>query len=174
MTGPFDVLVIGRAVQLWVQVVAPLALGLLDFYWNAMGVGPGILANAGYLPGHFHPGFAAGYLELVVRHFLGNVQRSETANASELVAVVLVERPEPFGQVDDRLTVGVKHDVAVVDVHHVRRFDKGVVEVLVGGIQRIINLERAAALAEISRNVDIACKESGEAIRQWAVSGPGL
>src|SRR5450631_1101087 len=97
VAGPLYVLFVRRAIQFRVEIVAPLALGLLHLHWNAMGVGPGILANAGHLPGHFHPGFAAGYLELVVRHFLGNVHRSEAANGRKLVAVVPVERPEPFG-----------------------------------------------------------------------------
>src|SRR5580692_2754728 len=71
MAGPFHVLFGWRSVEFGMEVVAPLPLGLFDFHRNAMSVSPGILANASHLPRDFHPGLAAGDLELVVRDFLG-------------------------------------------------------------------------------------------------------
>src|SRR5215469_6497370 len=97
------------------NVVATFPLGLDHFYRNAMGIGPGILANAGDLPGNFHTRLTASDLEAVVLNLLGDVNGGETADAGELIAEVAVERLEPFGKVDYCFAVRVEHDVAVVD-----------------------------------------------------------
>jgi len=51
MTRPRDAFFFGRTIELGVDVIAALALGLLHLHLNAMGIGPGILANASNLPG---------------------------------------------------------------------------------------------------------------------------
>ena len=44
-------------------------LGLFFLDWNAVRLGPGILADAGHLPGHLHSRFARADREAVVRDF---------------------------------------------------------------------------------------------------------
>src|SRR5208282_5904327 len=50
---------------------------------------------------------------------------------------------------------------AVVNVHHVGRFDEGVVEILVGGIERVVDLERARALGEVAADENVALEVCG-------------
>lgn len=48
---------------------------------------------------------------------------------------------EVFGQLDEGFAAGIRRHIAVVDVHHVRRFDEGVREIFVFGIKRVIYFE---------------------------------
>src|SRR6185369_17294122 len=93
------------------------------------------------------------------------------ADHRELVAVVPVERAEPGGQLDHRLALRVGGDVAVVEVHHVRRLDEGVIEILVGRVERVVDLERAARFRERADDLDIAAEIAREAAGGDAVDG---
>jgi len=64
-----------------------------------MSLGPGVVANAGDLPGNFHPGASTGDLEAVILNLLRDVNRSSPADGGELIAKVGVEHFEPFGKV---------------------------------------------------------------------------
>ena len=55
MTHPRNAFFFRHAVQLRMKIVAAFAVGFLHLHRNAMCVGPSILANAGNLPGDFHP-----------------------------------------------------------------------------------------------------------------------
>jgi hypothetical protein len=83
---------------------------------------------------------------------------SECADDGELIAEVSVESLEVLRHFDDGIPVVIGNYSAVVDVLHVRRFNEGVIEVLVFRIDWMIYLERAASFREIARYIDIAYK----------------
>jgi hypothetical protein len=68
------------------------------------------------------------------------------ADGRQLIPEIRVERFEPTGHRHDGGAAAVGDDIAIVDVHHVRRFDERVVEVFVGGIERMIDFEGAPGL----------------------------
>lgn len=147
------------AIEFRVQIGAPLGLGLVFFHRNPMGVGPGVLPNARHLPGDFTARLATRNLEAVAGDFLGDVQvRSGRADGGKLVAKVAVQRLEPPWQLHPGLAVGVEGDVAIVDVHHVRAFDEGVGKILIGWIQRMVDLELATGFAQVAVNGNLAIK----------------
>src|SRR5204862_2146904 len=84
-------------------------------------------------------------------------------DAGELVAVVAVESLEPVGQCDGGGAGIVENRHAVVNVLHVGGFDEGVVEVLVGGVEGVIDLEGAAGLGEGAGDVYATGKVAGVA-----------
>ena len=73
---------------------------------------------------------------------------------SQLIAEILVECLEPLRQVHYRLAALVGGHDAIVDVLHVRGFDKGVVEKPVPGIKRVVDFEGTATLAQGSRDMN--------------------
>src|SRR4051794_13784472 len=80
------------AVLTWVQVGALLRgwLGLFDL--DQVGIGIGVLADAGDLPGDLRSGLAARDREPVAGHFLGDVQvGTGRADCRELVAEIPIE-----------------------------------------------------------------------------------
>lgn len=121
-----------------------------------MRVGIGVLANAGDLPRDFHARLATRDLEAIVLDFLSDVDRRESSDRGELIAEVAVERAEPLRQIHPCLAVRIQHGVAVVDIHRVRRLDEAVVKVLVGRIERVIDLEGTAGFGKVALDCDIA------------------
>jgi hypothetical protein len=123
---------------------------------DAMRVGPGVLTDAGYLPGNFDPFLVGLDREAAVGDFRCDDGLRKLADHGELIAEIRVKSLEPRGHADDGRAAAVGDDVSVVDVHHVGRFDEGVVELLIRRIERMIDLKGAAAFAEIARNVNVA------------------
>src|SRR5207247_11369840 len=70
--------------------------------------------------------------------------RSRRAERRQLISEVAIERAEPARQNDCGDTGRVERDDAVVDIHHVGRLDRRMVEILVFRIDRIIELDGAA------------------------------
>ena len=56
------------------EVEAALALIFFDLDLDAVLVGPGVLTDAGDLPGNLDSWDSAGYLELVIRNLFGYVR----------------------------------------------------------------------------------------------------
>lgn len=132
-------------------------LGLGFFDGNAVSVGVGIMAYPGDLPGNFRAGFASADFEFVAGDFFGDVNVwLRLADRCELIAEVAIQRLEILGQGDPDFAIRVHRGDAVVDVHHVGRFDEGVVEIFVSGIERIVDFERAAALGDIAGNCEVS------------------
>ena len=100
--------------------------------------------------------------------------RQGATDDRQLVAEVAVERLEVRRQLDGREALAVGGDVAVVDVHHVRRLDEGVLQVLVRRIERVVDLERAAALGERAVDGDVALEVAGVAVRAVAVDADAV
>src|SRR5580698_5076807 len=162
MASPGDALLPWSTKQFGMQVGSSFLLRLQLLDRNAVGIGPGILPDPGHLPGDFHARFSAGDLEAIGLHSLGDVNRGKAIKARKLVAEVTVQLLKPLGKRNDRLTTPVKSYVAVVDVHHVGRFDEGVVEVLIGRVERVVDLERSSSLGQIAVHVDVAQKKRRE------------
>ena len=80
----------------------------------------------------------------------------------QLVAEVGVFGLEPVGQGDGRDAEFVGGDVAGVDVHHLRRFDRSVNEVFVGWIERVVDLEVFRRPKHGAGHVDVAVEVSCE------------
>src|SRR5262245_19183133 len=133
------------------QIVALVRLRLGFLYGQWMGFGQGVMANACYLPAHFHAGLAAGDLEAIVLDFLDNVEIGRRpAERRELISEVLIEGLKPGWKLDHSLPPFVQNHHAVVEVLHVGRLDKRVAEILPGRIKRVINLEASASLVDVT------------------------
>src|SRR5437870_5540790 len=114
------------------HVGAALFGRLVLFDRNAMRISPGILTNAGYLPGHFGACSAASDGEMIVRYLSRNVQIwGRRADCGELVTKIFIERAKPIGQRYRGAPSSVELYRAVIDILHIGRLNKGMVEVLV-------------------------------------------
>ncbi len=151
------------------EIETAFKLRLLLFDGNAMGIGPGVLTDAGHLPGNLHVGFVRLDTESTVSNLTGHDGLRELADDSELIAEIAVQGFKPIRQMNYGIALRIGDHVAVVDVHHVRRFDEGVVEVLIGGIERVIDLERTAGFGEFAVNIHVSVEPrspAGGAARQ--------
>jgi len=66
MARPGDSLLRRLTVKLGVSVEPLLTRRLGFLYWNTVSVGPGILADAGYLPGYFYVRLVCSDTELMI------------------------------------------------------------------------------------------------------------
>jgi hypothetical protein len=145
--------------QLGVQIMTLVRLGLLNLHGNAMRLGPGVLPDAGHLPGDFHVRLVRPDGEHIVVDLGSHDGMGKLADRRQLIAEIAVQRFEPAGQRDRGVAPAVGDDGAVVDVFHVRGFDEGVIQVLVGRVQRMVDLERSAGLGKIAVHQHIAVFE---------------
>src|SRR5580693_6145144 len=145
------------------DVVALVPRGLVYFHLDAMRVGPGVLADTGDLPGNLHARFAGLDSETSVGDFRCDDGLSKLANHGELIAKICVESLEPRGHGDDGCAAAIGDDVAVVDVHHVGRFDEGMIKILIRRVERMIDLKRAAGFTENACDVHVAREIAGVA-----------
>ena len=137
--------------------MAALVIRLVFLDGNAVGIRPSILPDAGYLPGNSITTNSTSDLEGIAPNFLGYVQAwGRRSDGSQLIAKILVQSFEPIRQGYKRFSTLIQCRYAVVDVHHVGRFDEGVGKVLVCRIERIVDLERAAALGQSAGDIEIA------------------
>src|SRR5580698_3928151 len=150
--------------QLRMEVVTLVLRRFVHFHLDAVRVGPGILTDSGYHPGHLHARFAGFDCETAVGDFCCDDGLCELADHGELIAEIGVQCLEPRGHADYGCPAAVGDDSPVVDIHHVGRFDEGVIQVLVSGIQRVIDFEGAAAFAERAVNLHIAEEIAGIAL----------
>src|SRR5580700_36512 len=154
-----------RSEQFGMQVMPLLLRRLFYFHLDAVGIGVGVVANARYLPGDFPGRLASGNAEAVPRNFACDVEaRLRPPNRSQLITEVAIQSLKISGEGDPRGSVGVKRRQAVIDIHHVGRLDEGVVEIFVGGIERVVDLERAAALAEAALDADVPRRVDGHQV----------
>src|SRR5579863_563555 len=136
---------------------------------NAMGIGPSVLPDAGHLPGNLHVGFVRLDAESAVGYLTGHDGLRELADYGELIAEIAVQGFKPIRQRNYGIALRIGDHVAVVDVHHVRRFDERVVEILVGGIERMIDLARTTGFGEIAVDIHVSVEPrspAGGAARQ--------
>jgi hypothetical protein len=146
------------------QVVAALFLSFVFFDLDAVFVGISILAHARHLPTDFYIRRVGADREAVAFDLVCHNRLREGADDGELIAEVTVQGLEVIRQCDYRLAIPISRDVAVLDVHHVRGFDEGVVEVFVFGVERVVYLERAGSFLESARNSHIPAEISRRAI----------
>src|SRR5262249_57044924 len=122
-----------------------------------------IMTNAGSMPVSFLPGLPAGDFEAIALDLLRDEEVwPRSADGRQKITEIPIERTEPIRQGHDRLAPGVQLRNPIVDVLHIRRFDERVRKELVGGIERMIDLERAAAFRQISGDLNIAIEMAGE------------
>src|SRR5262245_7666469 len=133
-----------------------------------MRVGPGILAYSGHLPRNLDAGRAGPDSEAVIADLCGNNGLRKLADDGELVAEVAIECLEPIRQSHDCIAIRVGSDIAVVNVHHVRRLDEGVVEVPVSGVEWMVYLEGSSRFREVANYLDVARESPGEPRRRPA------
>jgi hypothetical protein len=115
-----------RPEQLRVEVVPLFLRRFLFFYRNTVGLGVGVLPDAGHLPRHFHVRFTGSNHKSVGGNLLVYDGLREFADYGQLVTEILIQGLEVIGQSYGRKPVPVGCDVAVVDVHHVGRFNERV------------------------------------------------
>src|SRR5437867_2792091 len=90
-----------------------------------------------------------------------------------MVFDVRVERFEVNRKRDPSLARAVGHDVALVYVYALVAFHARVSEVLVLGVQRVIDSEVLAAGSQIARHVNVAAEVSRVAGRAYAPNSEG-
>jgi hypothetical protein len=163
MARPIDALLLRCAIQFGVKIVTPLARVFLHFYRDPVRIGPGILADAGDLPGNLHVRLVRPDAELMVGHLAAHDGLGELSDHRELVAEVAVESFEPVRQGHNRSALGIRRRIAVLDVHHIRRFDERMIEALVRRIERVVDLERASAFGGAAVDAHIANEIPGVA-----------
>src|ERR1044071_1317009 len=115
-----------------------------------MTVGVSVLTNTGDLPTDLHMRSRGLDAEAVAFDLLDDDGLGELADDRELVAKVTIERLKVVRQFNRGFSAGIGDRIAVVDVFHVGRLDKRVIEILIFGVERVVNLERAAAFREIA------------------------
>jgi hypothetical protein len=108
------------------------------------------LAECRYLPRDFHVRLVRLDRESLLGNLASHDGSRELADHGELIAEITVQRLKPIGELNHGIAVPVSDDIAVVDVHHVGRFDKRVIEVLVRRIEWVIDLERPTGLGDRS------------------------
>src|SRR5829696_4346637 len=127
---PHNALLFRRIVQIRLQIESSFLLGLLFLDLEWIGCGPRVLSSSRYLPTDLHPLFAARYVEAVLGNLLGDVQVwRRPADGGELVAKILIQSFAPLGQLYRGGTIRPKPRNAIVDVFHLIRLNKRVVEV---------------------------------------------
>src|SRR5579862_1170034 len=145
------------------DVVPLVVLRLVHFHLNAMRVSPRILTDARNLPRDLYLRFAGLDSETAVGDFQRDDGLRKLTDHGELITEIRVERFKPRGHRDDSRAAPVGGDVAVVDVFHVERFDEGVVKILVGWIEWMIDFKGAAGFAEAAVNADLTVEETSNA-----------
>lgn len=165
--------IFGPVERFGMQVVAALSSGLLDFHFDAILFRVSVLANACHLPGDFYIRRGCANHKAIALDLISDYRLGKRSDDRELIAIVTIERFEVFGQCDCGFPVFIRDDIAVVDVHHVWRFNEGVIEVLQD--RAVVNLERAAAFRKILCNLDTPVEFSsqpiGRAIEARAAEG---
>lgn len=137
-----DTLLNGSAKGFGVEIAALLGFRFLHFDRAAVRVGLGIVTDTRHLPGNLRSGLAASDLETIPGYFFCNVEiGAGRSDGGQLIAEILVQRFKIAGELDRGASVGIQHDDAVVNVLHVRRFNRSVEQILLGGLQRVVDLE---------------------------------
>ena len=94
----------------------------------------GVVTNTRDLPANLDARSTSRDAELVVRYFFADEHAHELPDACELVSELAVESFEPVRKLDLGLTLVIQNCRAAVDIHHIRRFDKRMLKVLVLGV----------------------------------------
>src|SRR5579859_8238851 len=129
---------------------------------DAVGIGVGVLAYAGHLPGNLASGRATGDLEMIVGYFIRDIKIwTWRPDGCELIAEVAVQGAEPVRQCDHSLALAIESNHAIVDIHHVGALDEGVVEVFVGRIERMIDHKRPSSLGKRAQHMHVPARIHG-------------
>jgi len=118
------------------------------------------MSDAGHLPGNLHGGLVSLDGEAIILDLVLHDGLSKLTDDRQLVSEIAIEGFKIVRQDDRGVAVGVGSDIAIIDVHHVRAFDEGVVEELVGRIKRVVNLEPARTFAQSPLDMDFASEVS--------------
>src|SRR5580698_5328138 len=143
------------------DVVTLVRLCLIHFHLDAMRIGPRVLTDAGDLPGNFNARFAGFDGEAAAGNLCGDPGLGGLADGCELIAKIRIESLKPRGHTHDGRAAPIGDDRAVVDVLHVGRFDEGVVQILIGGVEWMIDLKRAARFADGASGLHVAQEKTG-------------
>jgi hypothetical protein len=175
MARPLDALLLGCAIELGMNVIAALARVLLLFDHQRVSLRIGILADSRDLPGDLHIRLVRPNAELMVGDFAAHNRLGELPDHGELIAEVGVERLKPLRQLDGRQPLAIRGDGTVVDIFHLRRTNRGVEEILVGGIERVVHFDLRAHSVKRTGDFYVALevpRVEGRAILPAAAVGP--
>src|SRR5262249_9650717 len=101
----------------------------------------GVRAHASNQPRHFYIWGVGPDCEVIVLDLAGYNSLGELSQDGELISEVAVDCLEPIGQHYYGIASLISGDVAGIDIQDFGRFDSGVVEILVLGIERMIDFE---------------------------------
>jgi hypothetical protein len=106
------------------QVITLLHARLVFLRRDAICIRIGVVANASHLPRDLYVWFARPNDKTVAGDLFRHNRLGKLADHGQLVAEPRIECFEIVGENHRGKTVPIGRDVAVVNVHHVRRFDK--------------------------------------------------
>jgi hypothetical protein len=161
MARPFDTRFFRGAVQFRVDVVSTLAAALLRFDLHGVSVGPGIVSNAGYLPGHFDIRLVSSNSKFVSGDLAADDGLSELSHDGQLIAEITIGGFKPFRHCDDGISVVIGDDISIVEIDHVGRLKGRLREVLVGGVQRMVDPGYDVLRVNASGGEDVTVKIPG-------------
>src|SRR5260370_16955583 len=122
-----------------VEEVAVSLTRLAGFRTQGGHFGVGVLTTAGDLQENLHAGAAARDAELVAGDLLGDEELRKTANRSQLVAEIVIERREPIRERDGSGAVSADPGVPAIHVHHLARLSADVVAVFPRSVDVVFN-----------------------------------
>src|SRR5215213_914478 len=156
---------------------APPALMFILFCFEGALPHHFVRAHSGHLPRDFDVRRSGLDRKAVIANFVRDDCLRECADDRELVAEVAVQSLEPLRKSDYGLAVRARYHIAAVDVEDFGGFNRGVKEVLIFRVERVIDLEvlrachvEIAAHSEMLRDANVPLEDSRSA-PGCAVSG---
>src|SRR3984885_1495883 len=158
MARPLELLLRQRSVKLRMNVEAaqPCFLLLLDDQRMCLGIG--ILPYTGDQPGDLHVRHAGFDLEPVICDLAGHDSLCKLANNRQLVAEICFLGLEPVGQRHCRIRLRIGDDVAGVDIHHLRRLHRSMSQILIGGVEWMIDSKIFRTGKDCAGHIEIAAE----------------
>src|SRR5215469_258077 len=144
----------------------------------------GVLTDSSHLPRNLHVGLVSPYAELVSFDLAGYYGLCKDLDDRQLVSEIAVQRLEIAREHDHGQAIRICSDVAVIDVHHVRRFYERMRQVLMRRIERMVDAEPACPLCDRPAHVQIAsdvdsafevsCQTASEGGAPYRRTGPRI
>jgi hypothetical protein len=163
ISRPLDAFLFGCPVQFRVDVETLLTRALCLLNYERGGFGICVLANTCHLPRDLCARSSSCDVEVIAGDLFGNVKaRTGAADGCELIPEITIERLKPIRKIDLCLSASIENDHSVVDVFHLRRFDRSMQQVLVSWVERVVDFEILGASEDSPGDVDVSVEITGK------------
>src|SRR5215831_418733 len=123
---------------------------------DAMSIGISVVTDPSDLPRDSHSWPSSRDKETIAFNFTGHIYQRRTPNRSKLIAKILVQRLKIIRQRHLSPALAVQDHHAIVDVLHIRRLHKRMLQILMSRIEWVVNAERTPCLREKSIDGQVA------------------